>query len=298
MADDTLSIGEYLKRTRLSRRLDIGDISQELHIRRDYLEALESDAWERLPGEVYAVGFLRTYARYLGADADALVDYRRRLTKQEDNPATKMAMARVPTRSDRHRRAGKRSASPKIAQNRSRRLEKTPPPGGGRVVFGASLVLVALFIAGIVFLHNQPKPVGAPSTQSSASPSTKTTSRSHHHHHHHTSVLPSHSSSAVAVTLASNNPAAGTLVYHVAGPVQVRLGFTGPCWLEIWKNGVGQNLSTGGTTYQAGQVLKLSATSSVEVWVGTRAFHLTVDGEAVTLPDPSQKVFHITFQHT
>lgn len=297
MADDTLSIGEYLKRTRQSRQLDLGAISQELHIRRDYLEALESDAWDRLPGEVYAIGFLRSYARYLDVDAEALVDYRRRLSQHESGPAPKRSVARAPARDKGRARREKPAASPKMSQSRARKLEKEPPAGGGRVVFGASLVLAALFIAGIILLHHQTKPVGAPSTQPSARPSTPIT-RSRTHHHHHSSVPPTHSSSAVAVTLVSNNPGAGTLVYHVAGPVQVSLSFTGSCWLELWKNGVGQNLSTGGTTYHAGQVLKVSASSSVKVWVGTRAFNLKVDGQSVTLPDPNHKVFHITFQHS
>ena len=40
-----------------------------LKIRKDHLEALEEDRLEALPGRTYAVGFVRSYADYLGLDA-------------------------------------------------------------------------------------------------------------------------------------------------------------------------------------------------------------------------------------
>ncbi len=43
-------------------------------IRRKYLEALEEDDFEVLPGATCVIAFLRTYASFLKLDADALVD--------------------------------------------------------------------------------------------------------------------------------------------------------------------------------------------------------------------------------
>lgn len=77
-ADTSLPIGEVLKRTRTRHKIDIRAVEQATKIRIKYLRALENEEWDVLPGPAYARGFLRTYAQFLGLDADALVDEYRR----------------------------------------------------------------------------------------------------------------------------------------------------------------------------------------------------------------------------
>src|SRR3954469_1329091 len=77
-----LPIGEVLKRTRARLKLDIGRVEEQTKIRTKYLRALENEEWDTLPGPTYVKGFLRTYATYLGLDADAIVDeYRRTIER-------------------------------------------------------------------------------------------------------------------------------------------------------------------------------------------------------------------------
>lgn len=73
MSDRGQRLGEMLRSARESRGLDRARIERDTRIRERYLSALERGAYDELPGEVYARGFLRTYARYLGLDADAMV---------------------------------------------------------------------------------------------------------------------------------------------------------------------------------------------------------------------------------
>jgi cytoskeleton protein RodZ len=73
-----LPIGEVLKRARTRQKLDIHTVEQQTKIRTKYLRALENEEWEVLPGHPYAKGFLRTYAKCLGLDGNALVDEYRR----------------------------------------------------------------------------------------------------------------------------------------------------------------------------------------------------------------------------
>jgi len=73
-----LQIGEVLRSTRSRLGKDIYTVERETKIRRKYLQALENEEWDVLPGPTYTKGFLRTYANYLGLDADALVDEFRR----------------------------------------------------------------------------------------------------------------------------------------------------------------------------------------------------------------------------
>ena len=48
------------------------DIAAALRIRLQYLEALEDGRIAELPGNAYALGFLRTYASALGLDPDEI----------------------------------------------------------------------------------------------------------------------------------------------------------------------------------------------------------------------------------
>jgi cytoskeleton protein RodZ len=69
----TDTIGQQLCRTRKEHSLTLEQVSRETHMRLHYLQALEADDFESLPSEVQARGFLRTYAGYLGLDADAML---------------------------------------------------------------------------------------------------------------------------------------------------------------------------------------------------------------------------------
>lgn len=68
------AIGEALRRRRAERGLTLSDIERDTRINRSYLEALEAERWDALPAPVYTRGFLRSYARQLGLDAEELVD--------------------------------------------------------------------------------------------------------------------------------------------------------------------------------------------------------------------------------
>lgn len=65
-------VGDMLQQRRVRAGFDISEVSQCLRIRRVYLEAIEAGDFEKLPGPVYAAGFLRTYASFLGLDATAV----------------------------------------------------------------------------------------------------------------------------------------------------------------------------------------------------------------------------------
>jgi cytoskeleton protein RodZ len=65
--------GAFLAAKRGERGLTLEQAASETHIRLDHLIALEADEPELLPAPVYARGYLRTYARYLGLDEESLV---------------------------------------------------------------------------------------------------------------------------------------------------------------------------------------------------------------------------------
>jgi hypothetical protein len=63
-----ISVGESLRRERLKRNLELGQISNELKIALRFLEAIESEHFEKLPGRLFAKNFVRQYARMVDLD--------------------------------------------------------------------------------------------------------------------------------------------------------------------------------------------------------------------------------------
>lgn len=68
-----LELSGCLKRAREAQELSIEEIALSLKLRVVYLHALESGNWDEMPGEVYAIGFLKQYAAYLNIDVSESV---------------------------------------------------------------------------------------------------------------------------------------------------------------------------------------------------------------------------------
>lgn len=67
------SIGSILRRQRERKKLKLDEISEELRIRAQHLEALENDRFQLLPGTLYQRSFLKTYAQYLDLDQSRIL---------------------------------------------------------------------------------------------------------------------------------------------------------------------------------------------------------------------------------
>jgi cytoskeletal protein RodZ len=67
-------IGSSLREARLRQGLDFPEIETGTKIRGKYLQALEDEHFDVLPGQAYIKGFLRTYSDYLGLDGQLYVD--------------------------------------------------------------------------------------------------------------------------------------------------------------------------------------------------------------------------------
>jgi transcriptional regulator with XRE-family HTH domain len=67
------AVGPLLTEARLRRGLSLSDVERQTRIPRRYLQALEADDFNILPAPVYARGFLRNYARFLGLDENEIV---------------------------------------------------------------------------------------------------------------------------------------------------------------------------------------------------------------------------------
>lgn len=92
------SFGEWLRRQREMREISLRDIADRTKISLRYLEAMEADRFDLLPAPIFAKGFLREYARYVGLSPDEVVNHYLAVHQPEelDQPgdATLVAMER------------------------------------------------------------------------------------------------------------------------------------------------------------------------------------------------------------
>lgn len=107
------SLGHYLRHERELRQMSLEEIAQTTRIPIRMLQHLEDDDLERLPGEVFTRGFLKSYARSVGLSVDDVLA-----------------------------RHGQRQSQPEIAPAPITAI--TPPETGRR--FGIAIALVILLI--------------------------------------------------------------------------------------------------------------------------------------------------------
>jgi hypothetical protein len=118
-------IGPTLREARNRRKIDLAEVETAIKIRVRYLQAIENEEWDALPGGAYTRGFIRTYAFYLGLDGERLADDYRRTTAPAGGD-------RVPKR-----------VEPVQASARRGRSHLS----GRALVVGVCLALVALVVA-------------------------------------------------------------------------------------------------------------------------------------------------------
>jgi cytoskeleton protein RodZ len=119
-------IGPTLREARNRRKVDLVQVEAAIKIRVRYLQAMENEEWDALPGGAYTRGFIRTYASYLGLDGDRLADDYRRAMGPQGGERVPKRVEPVPTARRGHR-----------------------PWASGRVVIAAVCLLLVAAVVGI-----------------------------------------------------------------------------------------------------------------------------------------------------
>lgn len=73
MKEQLRDIGESLRQRRQEMNLSLKEAENATSIRSSYLQAIEEGQAEKLISPVYAQGFIRQYASFLGLDGDSMV---------------------------------------------------------------------------------------------------------------------------------------------------------------------------------------------------------------------------------
>lgn len=138
-----LPVGEYLRRAREEKGLQLEDAARVTKIGKNYLAAIEEGRFEKLPNAAYIKGFLRLYAGYLSLSGDDIVArYEKGLAPP---PAAQPA-------------AAKTQAAPERPGIDS--LERVRHPGPGRWAVPALLLAAVVIVA--LFLSEDERPAAPP----------------------------------------------------------------------------------------------------------------------------------------
>ena len=70
---ETFSFGRYLKSVRIEKGIPLQRVAQETRIGLSTLHLIENEDIDKLPAEVFVKGFLRAYAKVIGADGDVAI---------------------------------------------------------------------------------------------------------------------------------------------------------------------------------------------------------------------------------
>lgn len=84
-------IGDMLRDARIQQNYDLYQIAQYLCIKPSFLIAIENSRYDEIPADAYVIGFLRTYANFLGANGKDAVDrYRYEMAGRRKKPILSM----------------------------------------------------------------------------------------------------------------------------------------------------------------------------------------------------------------
>lgn len=138
-------IGPILKRVRVEKNIALEEIAEATKIRVKYLQAIEDERFDLLPGAVYAKGFVNTYIRYLN-----IGDWPEVVEIMQSPPRTviaPMAVDEQPADSAQH-----------LSRSSGRtKLEDKPITSKKYLILGISVVaILALIAVQVIYSRQQP----------------------------------------------------------------------------------------------------------------------------------------------
>lgn len=226
-------IGARLKAAREAKGLTLDAVQQALKIRLRYLEAIEAGQLGEIPGLVYARGFIRTYARYLGVDVQEELAA---LTPQA-NPTPAQAQVATSVVAS----AGAVSGSPRA--------------------FYLAAGVVAVLALVLLLVHPWSGPVRpAHASHRHHVLTAKSSKKSKGKGSAPAPATPTVTATGAATAVESGGETIAGEGYTVTpGPLTATLTLDGPCWVEVDADGTysQSTLTTGVYTYRASQTLQI-----------------------------------------
>jgi cytoskeletal protein RodZ len=106
------SVGEFFRQVRETKGLTIDEVASKTRIRSDFVRALEDGNFAKLPDQVFARGFVRSYARSLGLDEeDAIHRFTESAGSFYEKQGERERLRQRQVEEDRRRRANRKAVA-------------------------------------------------------------------------------------------------------------------------------------------------------------------------------------------
>lgn len=138
-------IGSILRKEREKQKLSIRDVEEGTSIRSVYLEALEKGEYDKLPGEVYAKGFIKNYGNFLELNGEDLV----RQFVIEITPVTNVIEDSQPENSKSENQIAAKNISQKYPSKQTDSNENVKSDSSKYLA--AAVALIAILFGGIFY---------------------------------------------------------------------------------------------------------------------------------------------------
>lgn len=271
-AGERASFGSWLRRQREVREITLREIADSTKISLRYLEAFERDELEALPAPVFARGFLRQYAAYVGLDPDEAVNSFIQATADEE-----------------------RAREEEIEEAGPARRQSGSWAGRGWLWAVLSLLFLVAAAVALAFAF-WPKAKGV---DSGAAPA-RLTEPAREAQSEAPAAVPAAVSGSAAGDPRPEPPTAalssigdsGTQTVGDGAPLRVTLEFSEECWVEL---DVDSGVRYVSELHVQGESLRIEARESVRILTlgNPEGVRLEVNGEPFTLPPvPAGSVLH------
>lgn len=148
-AESAKTLGARLKEERELRGISLEEISRVTKISPHLLHAMESDAWDKLPGGIFTRNFIRLYTSHLGLEAERWVDEFKQYSKAAEY---------------------REDEDDELEKTRSKRSKAELPKGW---FYALLVVVILLLVGGYVVISYLRQNTGAPQERETPAPASE-----------------------------------------------------------------------------------------------------------------------------
>lgn len=260
-------LGDLLRDKREQLNLSLDDIEKGTNIRKLYIKSIEEGNYDKLPGEVFLKGFIKTYGKFLGLDTQQLLE---QYKNEKNNPVVnKESVEATPkvesdketddvekklevSAKDSERKNKKRDNVPKINSLENNQAYLQPHKTNSKKNILLVIIILIIIIGGAVFLLSKQDSTETPA--------------------------PATTSSAQQQEPATQNPAPAPQAPVAITDAEVKAVFSEDCWTEVKVDGK----TVLSETVKKGSTLEWKGNKQIDITVGNAgAINITFNNQPV-----------------
>jgi cytoskeletal protein RodZ len=159
-------LGDLLRETREQKKLSLEDVEQGTNIRKLYIKSIEDGDYDKLPGEVFLKGFIKTYGKFLGLNSLELIEQYKKeknasASEKEVEPTNQVqeqpvSPAQPPKVEEKITEPTKEKNIPKIDSFASNQAYLQPTKSNSKKnIFLVIIILIVIIGGAVFFLSSQ-----------------------------------------------------------------------------------------------------------------------------------------------